>query len=478
MPPPSLRTRTTEDAMPTTHPLHQTPDLFALSEIHGPVLRPGDDGYADEVTGFNLAALHTPDVVVGATGVDDIVAALRWATATGTPVAVQSTGHGANFPIDHGLLISTARMTDVRVDPQERLATIAAGAKWRHVLDATAPHGLAALCGTSTDAGAVGYTLGGGLPVLGRAYGYATDLVRSFQVVTPDGTLRESDPDHEPELFWALRGGKGNVGVVTSMVCELLPLPTILGGGVYCPGEHAEPLLRTWTDWTRTLPDAMCSAFTLLRLPPIPEIPEPLRGGFWARVAIAWPGDPAEGEHLLAPIRAAAPVTVDTVEEMPYAALDRIHMEPQDPLPARESCALLRDLTPEAIDTFLAQAGPQAPDCPLLLVELRHLGGALSRPAHTPDAICARDATYLLETVGVLTAPPAAEAIEQATAALHTAMAPYGTGLTMVNIHGTPGDDSDRARAWSPEVYDRLRKDKSTYDPTDLLRFGHTVTPV
>ncbi|MBT2419072.1 FAD-binding oxidoreductase [Streptomyces sp. ISL-22] len=460
--------------MTASHHLN-TPDLFALSEIHGPVLRPGEDGYADEVTGFNLAALHTPDVVVGATGVDDIVTALRWASATGTPVAVQSTGHGANFPIDHGLLISTTRMTDVRISPQERLATIAAGARWRHVLDAAAPHGLAALAGTSTDAGAVGYTLGGGLPVLGRAYGYAADLVRSFQVVTPDGTLRETDAEHEPELFWALRGGKGNVGVVTSMVCELLPLSTILGGGVYCPGEHTEALLRAWADWTRTVPDEMCSAFTLLRLPPIPEIPEPLRGGFWARVAIAWPGDPAEGERLLAPIRSAAPVAVDTVEEMPYAALDRIHMEPQDPLPGRESCALMRDLPPDAVRAFLDEVGPEVPDCPLLLVEIRHLGGALSRPARLEDAICARDANYFLETVGVLAAPPAAEAIERATASLHRAMAPYGTGRTMVNVHGTPGDESDRARAWTPEVYDRLRHDKSTYDPANLLRFGHTV---
>ncbi|MGI5377292.1 FAD-binding oxidoreductase [Streptomyces sp. CA-251387] len=462
--------------MTAAHHLN-TPDLFALSEIHGPVLRPGEDGYAEEVTGFNLAALHTPDVVVGATGADDIVTALRWASATGTPVAVQSTGHGANFPIDHGLLISTARMTDVRIDPQERLATVAAGAKWRHVLDAAAPHGLAALCGTSTDAGAVGYTLGGGLPVMGRAYGYATDLVRSFQVATPDGALQECDAAQEPELFWALRGGKGNVGIVTSMTCELLPLPTILGGGIYSPGEHTEALLRAWTDWTRTVPDEMCSAFTLLRLPPIPEIPEPLRGGFWARVAIAWPGDPAEGERLLAPIREAAPVAVDTIEDMPYTALDRIHMEPQDPLPARESCSLLRDLPPEAIAAFLSQVGPEVPDCPLLLVEIRHMGGALSRPARQEDAICARDANYLLEAMGVLAAPPAAEAIEQATTALHTAMSPYGTGRTMINIHGTPGDESDRARAWTPEVYARLRKDKSTYDPANLLRFGHTASP-
>ncbi|MEV5437739.1 FAD-binding oxidoreductase [Streptomyces sp. NPDC052682] len=460
--------------MPATH---HTPDLFALQEIRGPVLRPGEDGYAEEVTGFNLAALHTPDIVVGATGADDVVAALRWASATGTPVAVQATGHGANFPIDHGLLITTSRMTGVTIDPAARTATVAAGAKWRHVLDAAAPHGLAALCGTSTDAGVIGYTLGGGLPVLGRTYGYAADLVRSVQVATPDGMLHETDDRHDPELFWALRGGKGNVGVVTSMVFDLLPVRTLLGGGVYCPGEHAEALLKAWAEWTRRVPEEMCSAYTLLRLPPIPQIPEPLRGGFWARVAVAYTGDPTEGDSLLAPIRAAAPVAVDTVEEMPYAALDRIHLEPQDPLPAREACVLLRDLSPAAVRAFLDQVGPAVPDCPLLMAEIRHMGGALSRPARVADAICARDARYFIDTVGILAAPPAAEAVEQATRSLYAAMAPYSTGHTMVNIHGTPGDETDRARAWTPEVYDRLRHDKARYDPSNLLRFGHAVTP-
>ncbi|OSZ60340.1 FAD-dependent oxygenase [Streptomyces pharetrae CZA14] len=462
--------------MTATHP---TPALFALSDVRGPVLRPGDDGYAEEVTGFNLAALHTPDVVVGATGADDVVAAMRWASATGTPVAVQATGHGANFPVDHGLLISTARMTDVRVDPAGRTATVAAGAKWSHVMAAGAPHGLAGLSGTSTDAGVVGYTVGGGLPVLGRAYGFTADLVHSFQVVTPDGTLRDTDADQEPELFWALRGGKGNVGVVTSLVMDLLPVPRLYGGSLYCHGEHAEPLLRAWAEWTRTVPDEMCSAYTILRLPPIPQIPEPLRGGFWARVALAWPGDPAEGEALIAPLRSAAPVAVDMVEEMDHADLDRIHLEPQDPLPARESCLLLRDLPADALDTLVALAGPAAgADYPLLMVEVRHMGGALARPSAAEDAVCARDARYFMDSIGVLPAPPVAEAVERATRELYGAMAPYGTGRTMVNIHGTPGDEADRARAWTPEVHDRLRRTKATFDPGNLLRFGHTVAPV
>ncbi|GAA3820448.1 FAD-binding oxidoreductase [Streptomyces coacervatus] len=460
----------------THHPPHHTPDLFALSDVHGPVLRPGDDAYVAEVTGFNLSAFHNPDVVVAATGADDIVTAMRWAAATDTPVAVQATGHGANFPIDGGLLISTTRMTDVTIDPAERTATVAAGARWRHVLEAAAPYGLAALNGSSSDAGVVGYTLGGGLPILGRAYGYAADRVHSFQVVTPDATLRTATADTEPDLFWALRGGKGNVGVVTELTFDLLPLTTILGGGIYFPGEHAETVLRTWADWTTTLPIQMCSAYTILRLPPIPQIPEPLRGGFWARVALAWTGDAKEGESLLAPIRAAAPITIDTVEEMPYAAMDRIYLDPEDPLPAREACTLLRSFPPDAQTAFLAQAGPAVPDLPLLLVELRHMGGELSRPAPVEDAICARDASYLLETVGVLPDPDTAAAVESATTTLHTAMAPYGTGHTMVNLHGTPGDEHDRARAWTEEVYARLSETKSHYDPSNLLRFGHTVT--
>ncbi|WAZ23285.1 FAD-binding protein [Streptomyces cinnabarinus] len=458
---------------PTRH--HDTPDLFALSDIHGQILRPGEDGYAEAVTGFNLAALHTPDIVIRATGPDDIVTALRWASATNTPVAVQATGHGANFPIEHGLLINTARMTEVTVDPDENTATIAAGAKWRDVLAAAAPHGLAALNGSSTDAGAIGYTLGGGLPLLGRTYGYAADLVRSFRVATPDGTLREVDADDDPDLFWALRGGKGNVGVVTSMVTELPRLSHVLGGGIYCAGQDAEPLLRTWAEWTRTVPTEMNSTFSLLRLPPFPEIPEPFRGGFWARICLAWTGGTAAGENLLAPLRAAAPVAVDTVEEMPYAAVDRIFMDPQDPLPARESCALVRELPPDAVRTFLAEVGPDVPDCPLLMIEIRHMGGALSRPATVDDAVCSRDAEYLLEAVGVLAAPPAAEAVEHATRSLYTAMSPYGTGRTMVNLHGTPGSAEDRARAWTPEVYQRLQQTKTKYDPKNLLSLGHTV---
>jgi FAD/FMN-containing dehydrogenase len=392
------------------------------------------------------------------------------------PVAVQATGHGANLPMDGGLLISTRRMNRVSVDPAARLATVAAGATWRDVLAAAAPHGLAGLNGSSTGVGVVGYTLGGGLPVLGRAFGWASERVRSMDVVTADGVLRRVDADREPDLFWALRGGKGNVGIVTAMTFELLPLRRFFGGAIYVDGDRAPELVPAYAAWTAGLPDAMCTALQLLRLPPFPDIPEPLRGRFVVQVCVAWPGDPAEGERLLAPMRAVAEPIADLVGELPYTEVDRVYSDPEHPVPAAEGSLLLRELPDDAVATMLQLAGPGS-DTPLLAVALRHLGGALSRPAPVADAICARDAEYLLQTVGILAGPHAA-GVPAATAAAQVAMAPWSTGRTMVNLHGSPGDAADRARCWTPETHERLRRVKGRYDPADLLRFGHAVAPL
>jgi FAD/FMN-containing dehydrogenase len=443
--------------------------------IPSPVLRPGDAGFAEEVTGFNLANPHEPDVVLAAGSAADVVAGVRWAAEQGMPVAVQATGHGANAPMDGGLLISTRRMNQVHVDPASRRATIGAGATWREVLHAAAPHGLGGLGGSSSGAGVVGYTVGGGLPVLGRAYGWAADRVLGMEVVTADGVLRHVDAESEPDLFWALRGGKGNAGIVTSMTFELLPLSRIHGGGLFFDGSHAPALLRAYAAWTATLPDAMCSALQLLRLPPYPDIPEPLRGRFTVQLCVAWPGDPADGDRLLAPMRAVAPAIVHLVGDLPYPELDRVFSDPEHPVPAAEGCLLLPGLPEGAIETLLELAGPGAPT-PLLAVALRHLGGALARPPAVPDAVGARDAAFLLQTIGVLAGPHAAD-VPAGIAAVRSAMARWSTGGTFVNLHGTPGDDADRARAWPEATYQRLRRVKGRYDPAGLLRFGHAIAP-
>ena len=226
-----------------------------------------------------------------------------------------------------------------------------------------------------------------------------------------------------------------------------------------------------FAEWVDTLPDEFSASIRLLRLPPLPEVPEPLRGQFTVHLRIAYLGDDAEGERLLAPMRAVAPPMIDMVGRMPYAELDRIHMDPEHPVPFEEGGILLRELGPDTIEAILEQAGPDA-QCPLLLVEVRLLGGALA--GDRTDAVSGRDAPYSLFAVGALM-PPIAEAVPGAIRAVVGAMAPWSTGGTMVNFHGVPGDDADRARAWSAPTFERLQRAKASYDPANLLRFGHAV---
>jgi FAD/FMN-containing dehydrogenase len=443
--------------------------------LAGPVFTPGDPGYDEEIAPFNLATAHRPPFVVGAADTDDVAQAVRFAAERGLPVGVQATGHGPVTAITDGVLISTKRMADVRIDPAGRTVTIGAGVRWADLVTAAAEHGLAPLCGSSSGVGAVGFTLGGGLPVLGRTFGFAADHVHSFEVVTADGAIRHVDADHEPELFWGMRGGKGNFGIVTVMTIDLVPVPRLYGGAIFYPGEAAPAVLEAYRDWAPGLPETTCTSLSLLRLPPIPEIPEPLRGQFVVHLRVALTGDAAEGERLVAPMRAAAPAMIDAVAEMPYTAIDSIHQDPVHPTPAYERSTMLRDLTPQVVQTLLDVAGPGV-ETPVLMVELRQLGGALAREPEVPNAVGGRDAGFALFVVGVL-APPIAAIVPRAVDATVAAFAAESTGRTFVNMHGVPGDDADRGRPWPAATYRRLQELKARYDPEQTFRFGHAIPP-
>lgn len=234
-------------------------------------------------------------------------AALRYAAAHGLPVGVQATGHGATAPLDAGVLISTRRLDGLAVDPIARTATVGAGVRWRDVIAAAAVHGLAPLSGSSSDVSAVGYTLGGGLPVMGRTFGFAADRVRALDVVTADASLHHVDAANEPELFWGLCGGKGNLGIVTAMTIELVEVATVYGGGVFYPAAHIPAVLHAYPAWAATLPEQTSSSVAILRLPPVPQIPEPLRGQTVAHLRVCHVGDSTSGERLVAPMRAVHP---------------------------------------------------------------------------------------------------------------------------------------------------------------------------
>ncbi len=375
-------------------------DIQALSAaVSGPVALPDSPGFGAETLAFNAATVHRPDVVLGAANAQDVAAGVKWAAEHRLPVAVQSTGHGADSAVDGGLLINTRRLQGLQIDPVERTARVGAGVKWRSVLEASVPFGLIGLHGSSTDVGVVGYTVGGGLPVLGRAHGFAADHVRSMEVVTADGALRRIDAGAEAELFALMRGGKGNFGIVTELEFSLFPLGEFYGGGIIYPGADAALILAAFREWLPTLPDDASPSISLLRLPDMEFVPAPLRGQFVVHLRFAFLGTREDGDRLLAPMRAVSMPMMDTAGPMSYLDVDQIHMDPADPLPFTAGGALLNDLGEETLADLLKLTG-EGSDCPLLLVEIRPLGGALARPGAMPDAVSGRDAAFLLFLLG------------------------------------------------------------------------------
>jgi FAD/FMN-containing dehydrogenase len=457
------------------------PDLPAASigELEGALAGelhvPGSAGYDLARRGHNLAIEHHPAVVVEAVGPADVMAAVTYAARHGLPVAVLSTGHGAPLAADGAVLITTRRMQGVRVDPFAAMARIEAGVLWSRVVHEAAPFGLAPLSGSAPEIGAVGYTLGGGLGLLGRAFGYSADHVRSIDLVTANGTIRTANAQQYADLFWALRGGKGNFGVVTSMEIELFRVSRLFGGGLYLPGSSARSALHVYRRWVRDVPDAMTSSFALTRFPWDAEIAPPLRGRFAVHIRLAFNGSSAEGERLLAPLRRVALPLLDTVGDMPYAAAGSIHDDPPAPLAVSERAVRLRDLDEDAVDALIEATGPDS-TCPLRLVELRHLSGALGREPDVPNAVGGRDAAFQLYLAGV---PGGGMPVEPVAQEILDLMQPWTAGAASLNFLGTADTTTERTRAaFSPADFRRLVTVKRNYDPDNIFRFNHNIPTV
>lgn len=435
--------------------------------------RRSDASYAEAVSGFNLSISHTPELVMVPREAADVQEAVRSAASAGTTVAVHSSGHGAYLPVTGGVLLNMRAMDSVHIDPEARTATAGGGARWRDVAAAAAPHGLGAPSGSTSDVAVVGYLLGGGLPVLGRAVGFAADRLRSVDLVTADGELRTVTAASDPDLFWALRGGGHGLGVVTAMTFGLLDLAQIAGGGIFFPGENAEDVLATYAEWVSTIPDDLCTSLAFLRLPPMPEVPELLRGRLAMHLRITHPDPAADLDELLAPMRSCAPVLLDTVGLLPYDQLDTIHQDPVDPVPAADRGLLLDGLSSEAQQVLLEQVGPQA-ESTLLIVELRHLGGALRTPPPGGGAIAGRDAAFSIYAVG-MAAGPGAAIVSSALESLCGALEPHAHPHSLVNLQGTNSAPEGRASAWDAEQLSRLRQVKARIDPENLFRYGHSL---
>jgi FAD/FMN-containing dehydrogenase len=444
-------------------------------QVRGPVLAFEDEQYDAERAGHQTTRWHRPDLVVGAAGPADVRVAVAFASSRGFPVAVQGTGHALSaIAAEGGVLINTSRLSDIRINAEAGTAWMAAGTQWNQVIHAAAPAGLAPLSGSAPSIGAVSYTLGGGLGLLSRRYGYAADHVRGLDVVTADGRLRHVTDDSDPDLFWALRGGRDNFGVVTGMEIDLMPITTLYGGGLFFAGELAAEVFNTYLPWTATVPDEMSSSVALISFPDAPALPEPLRGRHIVHVRIAYTADDlGAGESLIAPLRAVGPL-MDTLCELAYTAAGSIHNDPVAPGTFESGTAMLGELDATSVRAILDLAGPHAP-IPHV-VELRHLGGRLAHPPAVANAVGNRDARYVINVVSRLERADITE-VRPAHKRIFEAIAPWSTGGRCLNFMNGEHDAEQVRSAYDPMDYQRLTELKAVYDPGNIFRLNHNIPP-
>ena len=449
------------DVLTTTAPFAEL-----QARTTGRVAVPGDADYDALVSPWNLAVVVRPAAVLAAETAQDVVEAVRFAARHGIVVTPQATGHGAITALVGELLVTTKGLDECVVHP-EGWARVGAGVKWIRVVEAAAPYGLAPLSGSITDVGVVGYTTGGGLGPMARTYGLAADKVRAIEVVTGDGVLRRVTPTDHPELFFGLRGGKGTLGIVTAIEFDLVHQPTFYGGSLWFDGEAAASVIEQWRAWCADLPELATTSFALFQLPAMPGVPPQLAERLTLSVRYVWTGDAADGERWFAPMRAAAPVILDDVAEKPYAAIDSVHTDPLDPMPAYEAATVLTDFDADAAAALLAVTGPGSMS-PQVLVEVRQMGGATGREGEHPSAFCSREAAFALLVVGI----PGIPGVEEHAEGVLRAMAPWVGGHRMPNF---TWQADLLVTAYDERTLARLRAAVRTYDPDGVIAIGHAL---
>ena len=446
------------------------------SSLQGEVYAPGDAGYDEARLAWNRSVTQHPALIVRAMSAADIVEAVRFARAEGLPIAIQATGHGVVTPADNALLILTAGLNIVEIDAESQTAWVGAGVKWGVVLAKAQEHGLAPLLGSSPDVGAVGYTLGGGMGWLVRKYGMAIDSVLRFEVVTADGRLIEASDKRNSDLFWALRGGGGGFGIVTGMEIRLYPVKTVYGGDMLYPIEVAKEVYTRYRDWIKDAPDDLTTAIVTMNFPPIPQVPDFLRGKSAVILRGCYVGPVEEGEALFQSWLEWMPPIASSFRAMPFTEVASISKDPQAPTAAAESGAWLRDLDDETIDTILQYAISREGSSPLVITEVRHVGGAVSRVAANANAFGHRDTPLVLNLIAMLPSADLQGAAEAYMAGFKQVLGAHLAGSYM-NFLGAYEAQEQTVNAYSQDAYRRLTAVKAAYDPDNLFRFSFPIPP-
>ncbi len=443
--------------------------------FRGEIVTPDMPAYAEARLAWNRSVQQMPALIVYPLDAGDVAEAVRHARANDLSIAVQATGHGTLRAADGALLINTSRMNKVTIDAQAGTARVEAGAVWGDVLPKAQAFGLAPLLGSSTGVGVVGYTLGGGMGWLARKHGIAADSVTGFEVVTAEGECLCASPAENADLFRALRGGGGTFGIVTALEIKLYPVGNVFAGNLLYPIETAKEVMARWRDWVADAPDALTSAVVIMNYPPMPELPDFLRGKSFVQVRGCYAGDLAEGERLLKFWLDWRAPAVNMWHAMPFTEADSISMDPRDPLPGKSSGMWLRSLSDAGIAALIQHASA-AEGSPLILAEVRQAGGAIRKAQARSAAFGHRDAEFVMHVVGITPTPEAQHAVESCIASLKRGLQADEAGAYMNFLEGEEARARTQA-AFSDDTYHWLKHLKRKVDPHNRLNHAYDIQP-
>ena len=448
--------------------------------LAGSVVGPGDPSYETARRVWNHTIDKWPALVVRAASTDDVARTVRFARSEGRPIAVRGGGHSvAGFSTcDDGIVLDLSQLNDVALDAQSQRTFAGGGTRWKDFDAATQQHGLATTGGLVSSTGIGGLTLGGGFGHLVRKYGLTCDNLLSAEVVTADGTVVHASESQNPELFWALRGGGGNFGVVTRFELDLHPVgPIVLGGPIFYPGDQAIDVMTGWRDRLDNMPDELSTLVNLTTAPPAPFIPEEWHNRKVAVIVACWAGDPADGEAFVKPLRSLGTPISDLLGPMPYLDLQQF-VDPVWEAGAGNfyTSAFLDRLPDEAIRT-LADFHRSSADLPVLAeLHVHHFGGAVARVPAGSTAFTDRSSPFLFNGAARTSDPTDLPHHVAWARTARNAMAAYGSGGMYVNFT-SEGADGIRRASYPPEIYARLQAVKDQYDPFNVFRFNINVTP-
>ena len=446
--------------------------------LTGSVLRPTDAGYDDARRVFNGMIDRRPALIARCATTGEVVAAVRHARAHGLVISVYGGGHGVTGAAvcDDGVCIDLRPMHAIDVDADARIVTAEAGATWGQFDAATTAHGLMVTGGRVPSTGIAGLALGSGSGWFERKFGFTCDSLLSCEVVTADGDVVTASEDENADLFWGLRGGSGNFGIVTRFEFRAHPIPPLLYAGMLMyPHEMARDVLRHYRDFMAGAPDEVGGAPALISAPPEEFVPEPVRGKPVLGVIVAYAGDPAEGREALRPLVEFGPPAVAMVDDMPYTALQGL-LEPSVPKGVRNywTADFYDELPDEAIDVLVEHTS-RVPS-PITQVIIQPGGGAIRRVPDAAMAFGSRDAGWNIHYLSIWPDPAADEQNIAWTRGLAGAMKPWATGRAYLNFLGDEGQERVQA-AFGPEKYAKLVALKDRWDPGNVFRLNQNIRP-